>query len=317
MAENDLEHALKAIDPVARAMLDLSIRRRLPDSSIADLAQMPPDELVRWRGEVLDQLGRQIGLTGPDARDQVRTRLEAIDPSAWVGTEQAVSKGKPKPKPKEKAKAAKPKPAGERPSRRLLGLLALLVVLVIIVAIISLSGGDDSGGGSSPTPTTPTSTSTSTTTKPTTTTTTTTTTKPTTSTTTTKPTTTTSTTTPPATPPVTMDPLPGMPDRGTATVSISGSGDKRNIDVVLKGMPAPGGGSGVYELWLYTTLIGARSLGTIDSGDGSISAPLPADASDFRYLDLSRESGPSDHIHSGISIRRAELAPLLAAADGN
>jgi hypothetical protein len=307
MAENGLEHALKAIDPVARAMLDLSIRRRLPDSSIADLAQMPPDELVRWRGEVLDQLGRQIGLTGPDARDQVRTRLEAIDPSAWVGAERGATKAaKAKSKP-----AAKPKREGERPSRRMWGLLALLVVLVIIVAIISLSGGDDNGGGApapQPTTTTTTKPTSTTTTKPTSTTSTTT---------TTEPTTTTTTTTPPTSPPVTMDPLPGMPDRGTATASVAGSGDKLNVNVVLKGMPAPGGGSGVYELWLYNTLIGARSLGTIDSGDGSISAPLPADASDFRYLDLSRESGPSDHIHSGISIRRAELAPLLAAAGGN
>jgi hypothetical protein len=308
MAENGLEHALKAIDPVARAMLDLSIRRRLPDSSIADLAQMPPDELVRWRGEVLDQLGRQIGLTGPDMRDQVRTGLEAIDPSAWVGTEKGAAKAKAKPTPK-------PKRESQRPSRRLLGLLGLLVILVIIVAIVSLSGGDDNGGGtpSPPTTTTPPTSTTSTTTKPTSTTTT----KPTTSTTTTESTTTTSTTTPPPTPGVTMDPLPGMPDRGTATISLSGSGDQLTVDVDLKGMPAPAGGSGVYELWLYNTLIGARSLGTTDSGDGSISARLPADASDFRFLDLSRESGPSDHIHSGISIRRAELAPLLAAAEGN
>jgi hypothetical protein len=103
-----------------------------------------------------------------------------------------------------------------------------------------------------------------------------------------------------------------MPDRGTATVTISGSGEDRTIEVQLKGMPAPGGGSGVYELWLYNAIIGAQSLGTIDSGDGTISQKLPADAGDFRYLDLSRESGPDDTVHSGISIRRAELAPLLS-----
>ena len=166
---------------------------------------------------------------------------------------------------------------------------------MIIVAIISLSGGDDSNN---PTPPTTTTKPTTTTTKPTTT--------------TTKPTTTT-----PSTPPVTMDPLPGMPDRGTATVSLSGSVDARTIEVELKGLPAPGGGSGVYELWLYNTLIGARSLGTAGSGDATISARLPADAADFRYLDLSRENGPGDHVHSGISVRRTALAPLLAAADGN
>ena len=114
---------------------------------------------------------------------------------------------------------------------------------------------------------------------------------------------------------VTMDPLPGMPDRGTATVTVSGSGDKRTMEVELKGMPAPGGGTGVYELWLYNTLIGAQSLGTADCGrrqDHGAPCPLTRATSD--YLDLSRESGPSDHIHSGISIRRAALAPLLAAA---
>jgi hypothetical protein len=79
------EHALEAIDPVARAMLDLSIRRQLPDSAVADLARMPPDELVRWRGEVLDQLAAQIGLTGPGARTEVHARLEVIKSSAWLG----------------------------------------------------------------------------------------------------------------------------------------------------------------------------------------------------------------------------------------
>jgi hypothetical protein len=276
MAENGLEHALKAIDPVARAMLDLSIRRRLPDSSIADLAQMPPDELVRWRGEVLDQLATQAGLTGPDARDQVRTQLESIDAAAWVSAAEAPPPKAPK----------TPKPRRERPSRRLLGLLALLLLVVVIVAIISLSG-DDSDSPPPPLPTT------------------TTTTKPTTSTTTTKPTTsTTTTTTPPTGPGVTMDPLPGMPDRGTATVTVDGD----QITVELKGMPEP---NGVYELWLYTTLIGAHPLGTADSGNATISARLPDDAEDFRYLDLSRESGPNDQVHSGISVRRAPVAELL------
>jgi hypothetical protein len=277
MAENGLEHALKAIDPVARAMLDLSIRRRLPDSSIADLAQMPPDELVRWRGEVLDQLATQIGLTGPNARDEVRTRLETIDPSAWVSAG-AESASKPD------------KPRRERPSRRLLWLLAVLVVLVAIVAVISLSG-DDETNSSAPPPPAP---------KP-----------PPTSTTTTKPTTSTTTTTTPQGPTATMQPLPGMPDRGSADISVSGSGNDRTVTVQLKGMPAPGGG-GVYELWLYNALIGAQPLGTASSGNATITARLPADAGDFKYLDLSRESGPNDRIHSGISVRRTALAPLLS-----
>ena len=158
MAENGLEHALKAIDPVARAMLDLSIRRRLPDSSIADLAQMPPDELVRWRGEVLDQLATEIGLTGPGSREGVRAQLESIEPAAWVGV--AAAKSPPRTTP---APEPKPKVQRQRPSRRLLGLLGLLVILVIIIAIISLSGDDESGDAAPPPTSTTSSTSTSTT----------------------------------------------------------------------------------------------------------------------------------------------------------
>jgi hypothetical protein len=108
-----------------------------------------------------------------------------------------------------------------------------------------------------------------------------------------------------------------MPDRGTASVSVSGSGDNRTIEVQLKDMPAPGGGDGVYELWLYTTLIGAHPLGTANSGNATITAHLPADASHFRYLDLSRETGANDRIHSGISVRRTPLAPLLAGGGSN
>ncbi len=154
MADNGLEHALKAIDPVARAMLDLSIRRRLPDSSIADLAQMPPDELVRWRGELLDQIASQIGLTGPNARDQVRAQLERS--TVRLGRVRAGRRNpeaKAKPKPRKEPEKPKEKRERERPSRPLLGLLALLVVLVIVVAAISLVGSDDSAD-STPPPTT-------------------------------------------------------------------------------------------------------------------------------------------------------------------
>jgi hypothetical protein len=307
MAENGLEHALKAIDPVARAMLDLSIRRRLPDSSIADLAQMPPDELVRWRGEVLDQLATQIGLTGPGAREEVRARLESVDATAWVGSGAAKSQPPQAPAtPPAQPSESKPPVERQQPSRRLLGLLGLVVVLVIIVAIISLSGGDDSGD-TEPLPTTlPT---TSTTTKPTSTTTEQTSTEQTSTTTKPTSTTTTSTTTTPSTPPVTMDPLPGMPDRGTATVSVQG----KTLTVELKGMPEP---NGVYELWLFNTIIGAQPLGSADSGNAKITAELPSDAGDFRYLDLSREEDADDTVHSGISIRRTELAPLLTSPDG-
>jgi hypothetical protein len=109
-----------------------------------------------------------------------------------------------------------------------------------------------------------------------------------------------------------MDSLPGMPNSGTATATVSGSGSSRTVTVQLKGLPAPGGGEGVYELWLYNTLIGAEPLGTASDGNATITARLPADASRFRYLDLSRESGPNDREHSGISVRRTVLAPLLA-----
>lgn len=288
MVDNGIEQALKAIDPVARAMLDLSIRRRLPDPSIAELAQMPSDELERWRDDVLDKIGRQIGLTGPNARDRVRAELLAVDSSAWVESEEAAPKRSPR-------RTAPQGTAPRRPSRGLIGTLALLALLVVAVVIASLSSSDDSG------PDLPTTTRSTTSERTTTTE----------STTTESTTTTTSTPTTPGSEPVALTPLPGMPDTGKVTASVSQDGDKRRLVVELDGLPEPG--NGVYELWLYNALIGARSLGTTDSGDGSIAADLPADADSFQFLDLSRERGPSDRVHSGISVRRVELAPLLAS----
>jgi len=117
--------------------------------------------------------------------------------------------------------------------------------------------------------------------------------------------------TPPAGDAITLEPLRGAPTEGTATVSVSAQGGAPVARVELDGLRRP---RGVYALWLFSSLITSQPLGTIDSGDGVITAPLPADAESYAYLDLSLERSAGDRLHSGRSVMRIPTSVLLRPA---
>jgi hypothetical protein len=95
---------------------------------------------------------------------------------------------------------------------------------------------------------------------------------------------------------------------GQVTASVSGSERAQRITVKLRGLPAP---NGAYELWLYDSLVHSRPLGNVTAGKGSISAPLPRNASSYSWLDLTLQPGSDRVHHSGESIFRTPLDQVL------
>jgi anti-sigma-K factor RskA len=83
---------------------------------------------------------------------------------------------------------------------------------------------------------------------------------------------------------------------GTATVSVSGL--------------TPSDAGETYELWLLNSPKQLVSLGSFvvpDSGSADVTVELPASASDYRFIDISREPADGDQSHSGDSVLRAEV----------
>jgi hypothetical protein len=96
---------------------------------------------------------------------------------------------------------------------------------------------------------------------------------------------------------------------GSVTATVSGSGSAQRLTLQLRGLPSPHGGA--YELWLYDSLIHSHPLGSTGSGSGTISARLPANASNYSWLDLSLQPGADRVHHSGESVFRAPLSKVL------
>jgi Anti-sigma-K factor rskA len=105
--------------------------------------------------------------------------------------------------------------------------------------------------------------------------------------------------------PVAMAPLTGSHTSGSASVQTTGSG---NVDVNVQGLPDPG--NGAYRLWVFNSVIDSKPVGALASGSGTIHATLPADASKYRYLDVTRESSPTDDTYSGEVVLRVPLSKV-------
>jgi hypothetical protein len=92
---------------------------------------------------------------------------------------------------------------------------------------------------------------------------------------------------------------------GTATVS----GDRQRLRISVRGLPKR---SGAYEVWLYNSIVDSRSLGRFRGGTNRLDARLPGKPGRYRYVDVSREPRDGNPNHSGASVLRAPVAPLLA-----
>jgi hypothetical protein len=71
--------------------------------------------------------------------------------------------------------------------------------------------------------------------------------------------------------------------------------------------------SGAYEVWVYNSVIEARSLAKLPRVGGTVRFTLPESASGYSYIDVSEERRGGFPGHSGRSVGRVGIPAALAA----
>ncbi len=100
---------------------------------------------------------------------------------------------------------------------------------------------------------------------------------------------------------------------GSSDNTVSGEADlnegARTATVSVSGL-TPSGAGETYELWLLNSPEELVSLGSFvvpDSGAANVTVQLPASASGYSFIDISREPADGDSSHSGDSVLRAKV----------
>ena len=271
---------------------------------IGDLLGTDPESVVVAREGALEQLAAELDMGDVSELADVRTRLAELPPEAWTGTAPRGNGHAPAaPSPRlsvvsERHRAREPeakaetKAAGPERRSRLPLLLALLAVaaIALVVVLASSGGGDDSqpksagSNGSAAKPSNPAKANAKAKGKPS-----------------------KSAPKPPtaAAQEVALAPL-GAAAGATGSAALADGGKRLRLDV--SGLPDPQGGA--YQVWLYDSVIDAVSLVKVSDTKLTLDLKLPANASHYRYVDISREPADGNPNHSGESVLRVPLAKL-------
>lgn len=326
------------MDPIARGVLDLALRHDFSDASIAQLIGRSDHEVAQLREQTMAEVAHDLGYGGDDAYARTRDELLTVPADLWIGANrrppdpepaaepeaqpeiEIEPDPEPEPEPELEPEPQPPEPRGagetvaptrveaepQRSSRLLLVALALAGALVVVLFLSRSGDGQPSGETTAaetvaePAPAPADEPEPPSTPEP----------EP----------------APapdpepdpsraPQSPPedaIALQALPGAPTGGTVSVSVSERDGASVARVDLDGLRKP---AGVYKLWLFTSLITSKALGSTNSGDGVITARLPEDAETYAFFDLSLEQSAGDRLHSGRSVMRVSTAAVLQPGD--
>jgi hypothetical protein len=282
--------ALGELDPASRALLDLSLRRGMRPEEIGDMLGTDPESVIVAREQALEQLASGLGLENVPELDGVRARLAELPADAWAvprPTERPDRKAEESasgPGPRAKLRVATEAPRTERTqrepprrSRRPLLLALLAVAAIVAVVVLASGGGDQETSSNTPAPAPQNS--------------------------------------KPAPAPgaktsagkgVALAPVARAAGDITGTAALIDGG--KRLRIAVKGLPDPGSGS--YQVWLYNSVIDARGIGAARGTRLSLDLKLPPNASNYRFVDISREPSDGNANHSGESVLRVPLSKL-------
>lgn len=314
----------------ARAILDLSLRYGFSDERLAATLQLGLDDIAVRRELALADLAERAGLDPEADRPQLEQALRDVPHETWLGRElrdpapepePAAGDGEALPPPPQDGAAGRAGAEPRRRSRRWMGWLAAAAAAAAVIVLIATAGGDDdeqgtpaaevpadgdTGGsganGSSAEGTTP------------------------------------------AggqqgarehggagqggsqgqgagqseggaqgasaegRQAVTLKPILGAAP-SKAAISLVDAGPPPKLAVRLD---PPSGSHAVYVVWLYDTVIDARPIAFLPSRGGATRFDLPAEADDYRYIDVSAEKRGGFPGHSGRSLDRLPVSTALA-----
>jgi hypothetical protein len=279
--------ALARLDPASRALLDLSLRRGMTPDEIGDLLGTDAESVVAAREAALEQLATELDMEDPSQLDEVRARLAELPAEAWTGTAAAAARPRLEVVQDRTPKRAAEPPAEPRRRSRLPLLLALLAIAAVALVIVLASSGGDSKTASrpkasapapGPAPAKPSKPAKSAKEKPK----------------------SAAKSAPPK--PARLSGL-GTVSGATGTAALTEGGTRLTLN-------AEGLAPGAYQVWLYNSVIDAVSLTKVQGTKLSLDLKLPANASHYRYVDVSLEPADGNRNHSGESVLRVPLSKL-------
>ncbi len=321
--DDALREALESLDPAARALLDLSLGRGMPDWKIAELLGGEPLAITHRRGEGVDRVAARLGRDGPDEVAQVHTELRELlaaghasaASGAGVGLRGSASAtaGGAAGRPDASTTADRvADPTTGRPSRRLVIGAAIAVVAFGVLVSLALVGGGDGPdgpaggeamrdgsperGGARDGQNAPTRGRTET----------------------------------PrggrsgqrgrgrgaAAPLGMLQPLPGSGSDADGTARVARRGGDVILRMRMRDLPRT---DGVYQVWLYNSQLDALAVASFKPKRGPnapertmIAPRLPPDFGRYRFVDVSIEPGDGNTNHSGESVLRVPLSELKA-----
>src|SRR3954463_4534571 len=80
----ELAMCVRALDPGSRALLDLSLRRRLPFEAMAAVLHTDPFELARRRARSIARIAADLDLDGVGVVGSVKAALARMADEAWL-----------------------------------------------------------------------------------------------------------------------------------------------------------------------------------------------------------------------------------------
>jgi anti-sigma-K factor RskA len=277
--------ALARLDPASRALLDLSLRRGMTPDEIGDLLGTDAESVIAAREAALEQLATELDMEDPSQLDEVRARLAELPAEAWSGTASAAERPRLEVVKDRPARRAAEPPAEPRRRSRLPLLLALLAIAAVALVIVLASSGGDNKAASkpkasapAPAPAQPSKPTKPAQKKP----------KP--------------AAKPAAPKPANLSAL-GTASGATGTAALTEGGTRLTLN-------ASGLAPGDYQVWLYNSVIDAVSLTKVQGTKLSLDLKLPANASHYRYVDVSLEPADGNPNHSGQSVLRVRLSKL-------
>jgi hypothetical protein len=280
--DREIGRSLFQAPPEDRALLDLSVRRKVKDEVVAAVLRLQREEVAPRREAALDRLADQLGMHDHAERARLPELLAELPADQWPDDNGSLTATAPP--PAEPPPAAKPEPEPDpdpdpEPDRRRRRPMAAIVVIVIgallggFIGLLFFGGDseDDGDSGNAPAASAPA----------------------------------------PAPAPESVDLQPvlaGFPARGTAR--IEGSGANSRLIMSLRDLPPR---EEAYAVWLYNSLTDAVMIDRVVGTRLDVDRVLPADPAGSRFIDVSREPIDDNPNHSGSSVLRVPVENLLKA----